>query len=115
MFDQSDADNDGVIGYLDNCPTTANANQIDCDADGYGDICAIALNVVADLDGNGVPDPCQYAYGDLDLDGDVSSSDVSLVLLSMGEVGDLIEDINRDNVVDSSDVSLVLLNFGPVP
>ena len=115
MFDQSDADNDSVIGYLDNCPTTANADQIDCDADGYGDICAIAANLVADLDGNGVPDPCQYAYGDLDLDGDVSSSDVSLILLSMGEVGDLIEDINRDGVVDTSDVSLALLNFGPVP
>ncbi|MSR34370.1 MAG: hypothetical protein EXS12_06180 [Phycisphaerales bacterium] len=115
MFNQTDADNDGIIGYLDNCPTTANANQTDCDADGYGDICAIATNVVADLDGNGVPDPCQYAYGDLDLDGEVGSGDVGLILLSIGESGDLIEDINNDNVVDSADVGLALLNYGPVP
>jgi hypothetical protein len=115
MFDQSDLDSDGVIGYLDNCPAIANANQTDCDADGYGDICAIASSLVTDLDSNGVPDPCQYAYGDLDLDGEVGSGDVGLILLSIGESGDLIEDINKDNVVDSADVGLALLNYGPVP
>ena len=114
MFDQSDLDSDGVIGYLDNCPAIANANQTDCDADGYGDICAIASSLVTDLDSNGVPDPCQYAYGDLDLDGEVGSGDVGLILLSIGESGDLIEDINKDNVVDSADVGLALLNYGPV-
>jgi alpha-tubulin suppressor-like RCC1 family protein len=115
MFDQSDLDSDGVVGYLDNCPAITNANQTDCDADGYGDICAIASSLVTDLDSNGVPDPCQYAYGDLDLDGEVGSGDVGLILLSIGESGDLIEDINNDNVVDSADVGLALLNYGPVP
>ncbi len=114
MFNQVDADGDGVIGYLDNCPSTANAAQIDCDEDGYGDICAIATGVVTDIDNNGVPDPCQYAYGDIDLDGEVGSSDVSLVLLMIGEIGDFIEDVNKDGVIDTSDISLVLLNFGSV-
>ncbi len=70
---------------------------------------------MTDLDSNGVPAPCQYAYGDLDLDGEVGSGDVGLILLSIGESGDLIEDINKDDVVDSANVGLALLNYGPVP
>lgn len=34
-----DADADGVIDCLDNCPETANADQADFDADGLGDVC----------------------------------------------------------------------------
>ncbi len=34
-----DVDGDGVCGYADNCPTVANASQVDTDADGAGDAC----------------------------------------------------------------------------
>lgn len=44
-----DADGDSVRDDLDNCPTTANADQADLDADGQGDPCD------ADRDGDGVP------------------------------------------------------------
>lgn len=35
----ADADGDGVTDLVDNCPTVANANQADRDADGKGDAC----------------------------------------------------------------------------
>lgn len=34
-----DADNDGVIDSIDNCPSIANADQADADNDGIGDVC----------------------------------------------------------------------------
>lgn len=34
-----DNDGDGVLNGADNCPTTANADQADCDSDGIGDVC----------------------------------------------------------------------------
>ena len=44
-----DRDADGVPDGSDNCPTTANPDQANLDADGLGDVCD------ADLDGDGVP------------------------------------------------------------
>ena len=35
----ADADNDGIIDAIDNCPETSNTNQNDKDNDGVGDIC----------------------------------------------------------------------------
>ena len=70
----NDPDNDGVAGSLDNCPTTPNPDQLDCNANGIGeacesftdcnrtllpDSCDIAAGTSADADANGVPDECQ--------------------------------------------------------
>ncbi|PXY42832.1 hypothetical protein DMB65_02105 [Flavobacterium cheongpyeongense] len=35
----NDSDHDGVLDDLDNCPTTANTDQLDINKDGIGDIC----------------------------------------------------------------------------
>ena len=45
-----DTDGDGVSDNLDNCPLTANADQLDTDGDGTGDVCD------TDDDGDGVLD-----------------------------------------------------------
>lgn len=44
-----DADGDGVSDCADNCPTVANADQLDTDRDGRGDACD-CLSCPADLD-----------------------------------------------------------------
>ena len=69
-----DADGDGITNSLDNCPTTANPDQLDCNHNGIGeacetftdcnsnslpDSCDIASGTSADADSNGVPDSCQ--------------------------------------------------------
>ncbi|MEY4949968.1 MAG: hypothetical protein RL698_2179 [Pseudomonadota bacterium] len=59
----TDVDGDGVCGYLDNCPTVANADQGDMDGDGIGDACDNCVDFAntdqADTTGNGVGDACE--------------------------------------------------------
>ncbi|NNK89846.1 MAG: T9SS type A sorting domain-containing protein [Saprospiraceae bacterium] len=71
-----DPDGDGVCSNVDNCPDTANADQLDSDGDGQGDVCDICpFDVDNDIDGDGVcgdVDNCvDTANADqLDSDGD---------------------------------------------
>gem|GEM_PF-786305 len=52
-----DTDNDGLANSADNCPTVANADQLDSDADGAGDVCD------ADIDGDGMSNDYETANG----------------------------------------------------
>ena len=49
----ADDDRDGVLNTADNCPTVANANQVDADGDRAGDACDSTPNG-PDVDGDGV-------------------------------------------------------------
>jgi hypothetical protein len=86
---QPDADGDGVLNEVDNCPNVANPLQIDTDGDGFGDACD------ADIDNDGVDnsvDNCELISNpdqtDTDLDGAGNSCD---------------EDDDGDNVLDGAD------------
>ncbi|MBA2336144.1 MAG: thrombospondin type 3 repeat-containing protein [Blastocatellia bacterium] len=66
----SDSDGDGVPDTIDNCPSTANADQLDTDSDGQGNACD------ADDDNDGVVDGVDNCpltdnadQADFDLDG----------------------------------------------
>ncbi len=52
-----DSDSDGRLDCVDNCPSVANPDQLDCNANGIGDICEQFL----DCNGNGIPDSCDIA------------------------------------------------------
>jgi len=65
-----DTDSDGVTDALDNCPSVANASQLDTDADSLGDACDLCDHDPAnDADGDGICagasfDPPQTGSGD---------------------------------------------------
>jgi hypothetical protein len=74
-----DADGDGVIHDVDNCPLTANLSQVDGDGDQVGDACdncpADANASQLDTDGDGVGDACDQCPGfddTADADGDTA-------------------------------------------
>ena len=56
-----DADGDGILDDVDDCPAAADPAQLDGDGDGFGDACdpdpADPANSVVDRDGDGVLDP----------------------------------------------------------
>ncbi|AKT40015.1 thrombospondin type 3 repeat-containing protein [Chondromyces crocatus] len=69
LMTPADADADGVVDHLDNCPTVANADQSDIDGDGLGDACD------DDIDGDGIPNdldlcPLVVDPSQSDIDGD---------------------------------------------
>lgn len=98
----ADADSDGVIDVLDNCPTTPNPAQIDSDSNGVGDACETclclhqgdydtslvidALDLNAQIDalffgGTEPQDPsCPKSRGDFDCSGDIDALDLNVLI-----------------------------------
>ena len=91
QLDDNDDDNDGVLDSMDNCILTANANQLDTDNDGIGDVCdddddndgildtldncpLTANTDQADTDEDGIGDVCEIPNDD-DGDGILNADD----------------------------------------
>lgn len=127
-----DADGDGVLDSVDNCPNTSNADQADLDNDGIGDVCDDDIdgdmvnnandNCVntpnadqSDLDNDGIGDVC-----DDDIDGDTILNDVDNCPLvsnsgqedldedSIGDVCD--DDIDGDTILNDADNCPLIIN-----
>ena len=85
----------------------------DCNNNGILDNRDIA-NGVADDDTDGHLDICEFAKGDLDLNGVLDSGDISIILLYMGDYDPLFGDLDGNGIIGTGDLSLILLNFGEV-
>jgi hypothetical protein len=92
---EGDADRDRVPDDLDNCPLTANRNQIDSDQDGYGNRCD------CDLDNNGRVDAGDYWRWRLLATVDPSS-----------EAWDAAVDFNTNGKADAEDYQIFLSRYG---
>jgi hypothetical protein len=99
-------------GALDTCDIAAGA--VDCDANGRIDACDIS-DGAEDENDNGALDTCELARGDLDLDGVVSASDLSVLLVFWGAVNPPAGDLTGDGVINGADLSLLLSNWGTTP
>lgn len=101
-----DYDDDGLEDGADNCPRTANADQLESDGDGIGDACDNCLNAAngaqSDIDGNGVGDQCD---DDLDGDGVLNTSD-NCEMLPNPESGGAQVDTDSDGLGDACDPDL---------
>ncbi len=96
-----DSDGDGITNNLDNCPTTANTDQLDADGDGIGDVCDNAPTVSnanqLDTDGDGVGD-----VSDIDDDGDGVPDTQDTFPLDASESADT----DGDGIGDNADTDL---------
>jgi gliding motility-associated-like protein len=115
---EPDADGDGVNNSIDNCPTTANADQADADADGVGDVCDNAPNTPnanqLDTDGDGLGDVID-TDDDNDSVPDTNDAfplDASESIDTDGDgVGDSADpDLDNDGVLDTVDNCLYTPN-----
>lgn len=88
--DDDDDDNDGILDVDDNCPLIGNANQLDTDADGLGDVCD------SDDDGDGILDVDDNCPLNINIDQADADND------GIGDVCDT--DSDNDGVLNSDDL-----------
>jgi predicted outer membrane repeat protein len=100
-------------GALDACELTADPT-IDCDENGRIDSCDVAAGA-EDENENDVPDTCEFALGDLDLDGTVGAADLSVLLSFWGFPNPPVGDLDGNGVIGGGDLSVLLSNWGPSP
>ena len=85
-----DLDGDDILDHLDNCPATSNANQLDGDSDGIGDVCdSFPNDHNNDIDDDGVsgdidncPSISNANQNDLDSDGTGDTCDAETKITS---------------------------------
>ena len=115
----ADSDGDGFSDNCDNCPSHFNKTQADCNDDAFGDVCAIALGLVADCNDDGTPDECETPSpcpGNTDINCVVDIDDIVNVVLDFGTDGSANRgDVDGSGTVDIDDIVVVVIGFGPCP
>ena len=84
------------------------ATMLDCDSDLIPDSLVLAFGLGSDTNGDGLLDWCA-PIGDLDGDGVVRASDLSILLANWNMQG--ISDIDEDGTTGAADLSLLLANW----
>jgi len=98
----------------------------DCNGNGVLDSAEVVSYGELDRNENGLADSCECesnpglascCRSDLDFDGEVGASDLSLVLLNLGISGGPVRGLDMDGngVVEYGDAALLLLDFGDCP
>ncbi|MCP4706436.1 MAG: CRTAC1 family protein, partial [candidate division Zixibacteria bacterium] len=82
--DYSDFDEDGFLGYIDNCPIEYNPGQEDGDSDGLGDDCDNCPDDFnpnqEDSDKDNIGDICEWDCGDVDGTPDINILDIVFLI-----------------------------------
>ncbi|MCH7603973.1 MAG: FG-GAP repeat protein [Planctomycetes bacterium] len=86
----------------------------DCNDNGIPDADDISSGFSADANGNSVPDECETARGDFNLDGMVNVTDLLSLLGVWGPCPGCPQDTNVDSKVNVTDLLTVLGNWGPI-
>jgi hypothetical protein len=93
-----DADDDGIANACDNCPNHVNPNQADCDNDGIGDVCVLAMGLDLDCNTNLIPDLCDIdAATSSDLNGNDVPDECDTPCVNVADCADLDNNNRRDD------------------
>lgn len=87
----------------------------DCNGNGLDDLVEILEGEAEDINGNLVPDRCEFDYGDLNLDGVIDGADLFIVLGWFASPFPLFGDLDSDGSVGSADLGVLLVRWGPTP
>ncbi|WP_275315966.1 thrombospondin type 3 repeat-containing protein [Tenacibaculum bernardetii] len=117
-----DDDGDGVLNGVDNCPSTANADQLDANENGIGDACEDSdedgvmddvdncINTAnpdqLDTDGDGLGDACQDTDEDGimdDVDNCIDTKNADQKDFNNDGIGDACQDTDEDGIMDDVD------------
>ena len=105
-------------GIPDECDIMADEAGSDCNLNGLLDVCEIAAGSGQDVDEDGILDVCQCELhpraccpSDIDENGTVGGSDLSLVLGSWG-TDDPLADLDGNGVVEGADLAIILGDWG---
>lgn len=94
-------------------PLIAALTAFDCNLNGVPDAIEIAAGA-QDLDVDGVLDSCEFAMGDLNLNGMIDQQDVSILLGWWGIANPAFGDLDHDGAVSAADLGILLSRFGVV-
>ena len=104
--------NDGSVAGLGCSNAAIYEWDADCNGDGVVDLGQCRDGTLPDANRNGIPDACECP-ADLNRDGNVSASDLPLLLNAWGSTGNTSADVDGDGFVGPSDLAIVLGSWGP--